>query len=275
MENLPGDKERKNILKRFFHGVLFSLSIILPGISGGTVLLVFGFYERVLADLVALRIRPYITFGIGTLTGLFLWAFFFQKLITSYPPLVYSFLLGALWASAPLVLKHNAQTLNDFLFKKIVFLLLGILSGWLFAIESPAGLLSENPQSLLMLFGAGAISSATMLIPGISGSAVLLVLGLYDDVLQILTLAKLVSLLVFAAGCTVGIWGLARVLLLLCRRYQMFFSFFTAGLILGSGRALFPPEINLMVILFAVCGAIMVSLWGRRLKSAPLKSEIN
>jgi len=261
-------------LKRFFHGVLFSLSIILPGISGGTVLLVLGFYEKVLDDLAAFRFRPYITFGFGTLTGLFLWAFFFQKLIKSYPPLVFSFLLGALWASAPLVLKHNAQTLHDLLFKKIVFLLCGILTGWLFAIKNPAELLSESPQSLIILFGAGAIASATMLIPGISGSAVLLMLGLYDDVLQLINLAKLVPLLVFATGCIGGILGLARVLLHLCRRYQMFFSFFTTGLILGSGRALFPAEINLTVVLFAVCGAVMVSLWGKKLKSSPIKSEI-
>ena len=56
-------EDRKSILKRFFQGLLFSFTLLLPGISGGTVLLILGFYEQVLADLVSLRIKPYLTFG--------------------------------------------------------------------------------------------------------------------------------------------------------------------------------------------------------------------
>ena len=143
--------------------------------------------------------------------------------------------------------------------------------GWVLAMEPPAGLSFENPQSLITLFLAGAVSSGTMLIPGISGSAVLLMLGLYEDVLHILRFVKLIPLIIFSIGCIGGVLGLARVLLLLCSRYQTFFSFFTAGLILGSGRALLPPEINFTIVLFAICGAALVSLWGVKLKSTPLE----
>lgn len=252
-------------MKSFFQGLLLGVTVILPGVSGGTALIILGLHEQVLTDLASLRIRPYLTFGLGTAISLFLWAFFFQRLLISYPPLLYAFLLGALWASAPLVLKYSKQ--GRFSWKKPVYLFAGALVGWLAAVEPLAKLTLNNTESLAVLFLAGAISSATMLIPGISGSAVLLILGLYEDILHILRYFQLLPLAVFSSGCIVGIVGLAKVLLLFYRRFQTFSVFFTAGLILGSGRTLFPSEISPAVVLAAVCGALTVSLWGRKIKT--------
>ncbi len=260
-------------MKSFFQGLLLGFAVILPGISGGTAFIILGLYDQVLTDLASLRIKPYLIFSLGTATGLFLWALFFQQLLTSYPPLLFSFLLGALWASAPLVLKYSRQTLGGFSWKKPVYLLAGALVGWLVAVEPFAKLTLKNTESLVVLFLAGAISSATMLIPGISGSAVLLILGLYEDILHILRYVQLLPLAVFSIGCIVGIVGLAKVLLLFFRRFQTFSGFFTAGLILGSGRTLFPSEISPAVILAAICGALTVSLWGGKVK-APSSGDI-
>ena len=254
-------------MKRFFQGFLLSFTIILPGISCGTVFLFLGIYEHILADLAALRFRPYLILGLGTATGLFLWSFFFQKLIDSYPPVVFSFLLGALMASAPIVLKSNSQSLRDFSWKKPVYLCAGALIGWLAAAEPLGSLTIKSSHSLIILFLAGAISSATMLIPGISGSAVLLILGLYEDVLEILSYMRLIPLTLFLTGCIAGLLGLSKVLLLLCKRYQTFFIFFTAGLILGSGRALLPPEITPGAVISAVCGALTISFFGAKIKT--------
>lgn len=250
-------------MKKLLQGMFLGLSLILPGMSGGTAFVIMGIYNQVLEDIASLNLRPYITFGLGVGGGLVIWAYFFSHLLDSWPEPSYAFLLGALWASAPLLLKDRDNRLViPFTWKRFFYLAGGALLGLLIALE-PLGMFHlGNPESLPVIFAAGIISSATMLIPGISGSAILLILGIYHEILGFLRFFTWLPLSVFALGCGLGLIVLARVISLIYKRYRPFFSFFIAGLIIGSGRALFPDNISIPVFIAALAGAFIVTKWG-------------
>ena len=250
-------------MKKLLQGIILGLSLILPGMSGGTAFVIMGMYTRVLDDISSFNLKPYLIFGIGTGGGLLLWAFVISHLLDNWPEPVYAFLLGALWASAPLLLKNRENRLNmPFTWKRTLTLLGGVIIGLVIAVEPLAVFQLGNPESFPVVFFAGAISSATMLIPGVSGSAVLLILGIYHEILGFLRHFAWIPLGIFSLGCVLGLLGLARLLKYAYLRYQHFFSFFISGLIIGSGRTLFPTEITPVVFAAALAGAYAVTRWG-------------
>lgn len=250
-------------MKKLLQGVFLGLSLILPGMSGGTAFVIMGMYTRVLDDISSLNLKPYITFGIGTGSGLLLWAFVVSHLLDKWPEPVYAFLLGALWASAPLLLKNRDNRLSmPFTIKRTLYLAGGICVGLVIAVEPLAVFQIGNPESFPVIFIAGVISSATMLIPGVSGSAVLLILGIYHEVLSFLRHFAWLPLGIFVMGCVFGLVGLARLLSVIYVRHKPFFSFFISGVIIGSGRTLFPAEINPVVFIAAIAGAFIITTWG-------------
>ena len=258
-------------MKNFLKGIVLGFALILPGLSGGTAFLIMGMYKQILRDLAFFNLRPYITFAMGAGVGLLFWAFFLSHLLNEWPELVFPFLLGALWASAPLILKINKISFSP---ERGVYLLTGTCVGWILAVEPLATFSLGETKIFLVLFLAGLIASATMLIPGVSGSAVLLILGVYHDILLFLNSFELVPLAFFTAGCIGGLFGLARLLLLAYERYKGFFSYFTAGLILGSGRTLFPAQLNLSAIIAILTGAVLITLWSRKnLKRDQIQTE--
>jgi uncharacterized membrane protein len=89
-------------------------------------------------------------------------------------------------------------------------------------------------------------------------------MDLYDDAIFAITNWQWTKIAVLAAGFTVGLFGLARLLSALYRRYQTAISFLLAGLILGSTRALLPTHFSLIPIVAAVCGAFVVFLITRK-----------
>ena len=250
-------------MKKLLQGIFLGLSLILPGMSGGTAFVIMGMYTRVLDDISSINLKPYIIFGIGTGGGLLLWAFVVSHLLEKWPEPVYAFLLGALWASAPLLLTNRENRLSiPFTWKRTLYLLGGVFIGLVIAVEPLAVFCLGDPGSFPVIFLAGAISSATMLVPGVSGSAVLLILGIYHEILGFLRHFTWIPLGVFALGCLLGLFGLARLLRYVYMRYQSFFSFFIAGLIIGSGRTLFPTHISPVVFATALAGAYVVTKWG-------------
>jgi putative membrane protein len=109
-----------------------------------------------------------------------------------------------------------------------------------------------------ILFTGGALSSAVMLIPGVPGSAVLIAMGIYDDMFFLVDALDLPSLFIFGIGGALGIFLLARLLEKYYARHQDFLSFLFAGLLLGSARTLLPQVINSGVVVALLVGALLV-----------------
>lgn len=230
------------------------LIIVFPGMSGGTVLIILGIYEKIIYDISKLRLRQHWPLVTGALVGIFAGGMIMAYLFTFYRNMTAAFLLGLLLASIKAVLKGlpgpNAM-------RKII-VVLGFAAGFLMAVE-PLDLLdkSRNVNALLLIVG-GAISSATMLIPGVPGSSVLIAMGIYDDVLFYLRELQLFPLAVFIIGCLLGIMLLSKMLAQIYDKHHITISYFFAGLIAGSSRVLFPISWDVVVVLAFLAGFVLV-----------------
>jgi putative membrane protein len=254
MENVIG--VIKNQTLPLIKGIILGMGIIVPGLSGGTIMMAFGMYEKMLEDLLKFHITPYITIGFGALIGVFTGSFVFSYLFEFHRNPTSAFILGCLLMSIPFILKRSKGYA-----KTDVSLLVigGILS---FILMGMPTLLEGGTLSGGQTFLAGFISSSTMMIPGVSGSAVLIILGIYEEMLLIINELQLLNLAIFMVGATAGLFILAKVLKAIFAKYESKILFFFSGLILGSSRILFPSELDVLSILTFLLGVGIVYKWG-------------
>jgi putative membrane protein len=108
------------------------------------------------------------------------------------------------------------------------------------------------------------------MIPGIPGSSVLIVLGIYDDILHSLATLDWINLVIFSVGTLAGIFGLANALDKFYSRYPALIGWFFSGLIIGSGRMLLPTGVGnpVSVVIAAIAGFALVWWWGDKKISA-------
>lgn len=246
------------MLSQILCGLVIGFALLLPGFSTGTLLVVLGFYDALIEDLARLRLKKYLPLAaavfVGTLLSVFIIDFLFRRYYSEISALAF----GLLLASVPLVLNLKKG-------KKIKapYLLLG-LSGFAltwFVLCGPKNFaLSLSGPGHLAYFVGGALTGATILLPGFSAGAMLVVLSLYETMLHALTTLKWLPLSFFTLGFAAGLFGAARLLQKLYRRYAYASSLFLAGLVLGSTRAFWPAALSLSFIFWALMGAIPVLL---------------
>lgn len=237
-------------------GIILGMGMIIPGISGGTIIMAFGMYEKMLEDLLKFRITPYITIGLGALLGVFTGSFVFSYLFEFHRNPTSAFILGCLLMSIPFILKRSKGYAKT---DVSLFVVGGVLS---FILMSMPTLLEGGALSGGQTFLAGFISSSTMMIPGVSGSAMLIILGAYEEVLLMINELQLINLAIFMAGAIAGVFILAKVLKALFASHESKILFFFSGLILGSSRILFPSELDLLTVIAFVLGVGLVYKWG-------------
>jgi len=277
------------LLTKVLKGTFIGTALILPGLSAGTVILILGFYREFLEDLSSLRFKPYLPMLAGAVVGVLLGVSVISYLLTAHNQAIMAFLLGMLLASVPTVLncrqkasladiplaagkeanpersgseEVTGQPKGRVTLEKIAWPvtlgIAGFLITW-FIICEPTRTLTVFPQGgLLHFFIGGTLASATMLLPGVSGSSILIILNLYDNVIFAITTWQWLKLLSMGAGFIIGLLGLARLLSALYRRYQTAISFLLAGLILGSTRILLPDQFTPGFFVFALLGALTV-----------------
>ncbi|MBN4063060.1 MAG: DUF368 domain-containing protein [Alkaliphilus sp.] len=235
-------------------GLILGFVIVLPGMSGGTVLVILGSYEKLISDLAKFKIKPYIPMLLGVVIGIYTGGRIFASLFVLYRDLMAAFLLGCLLASTKALLKDVAFMKA----RRLAFIALGLISGYYLVGDSINLSNVQTEVSWLHLIVTGAISTATMIIPGISGSAVLIIFGLYDTVLVSLKELNIANLFFFAIGALVGLFALVNLLEKVYKKHKGMLSCFFAGLIVGSSKVLLPYSINIFVILLFALGFIAV-----------------
>jgi len=224
--------------------------MILPGMSGGTVFLIFGLYENMVKDILELKLKPYIPLVIGIVGGIFLGGSIFGIFFENYRNATVAFLLGCLLASIKSVLKGSPKLNGNFL----GMLIAGAIAGAIMVGE-PLGLAVETEDvSLLAILIGGAFSSAAMIIPGIPGSSVLILMGIYDTMLFSIKELEMINLLIFGLGSVIGIILLLNILSKLYTRYKAMISYFFAGLILGSSRGIAPSTVSVGIVVLFIIG---------------------
>jgi len=249
------------VIKKLLQGAFIGVSMVLPGLSAGTVILILGFYRRFIDDLAAVKLKPYLPIFAGAGAGIFLGALTINFLLEHYGIIIMSFLYGMLLGSVPAVIaKPESKRLLP---GALLFALAGFVLTWFF-IADPARAFTALPEGgLLHFLLGGTLSSATMLLPGLSGGAVLVIISIYDEVIYALSNWQWLRLIFFSAGFLIGLFGLARLLSAIYRRYRVKVSFLLAGLIAGSTRALLPEQFSAVFFIFAALGIAVVLYFTR------------
>ncbi|MBD1581506.1 DUF368 domain-containing protein [Pseudoalteromonas sp. S16_S37] len=225
---------------------------VVPGVSGGTIAFITGIYSRFLHalksfDLDALAVLKNNGFKdfwrhvdgyflLSVFAGLLTSAASLAKLITyllaHHQILVWSFFFGLIVAS----FIHVAKQVKQWRWQTILSCIVGAVAAFVITTIAP----SEAIPHWWMFFVAGAIAICAMILPGISGSFILLLLGMYGHVLNAVTTKNITLVALFLGGCVVGLMAFSRFLSWLLDKYEQVTFSLLAGFLIGSLNLLWP-----------------------------------
>lgn len=241
----------KNALLLYAKGMAMGAADVVPGVSGGTVAFITGIYDELLRSIGAVpNAIPALLKGriaeawrtanasfllvlfAGILTSVLSLAKLISYLLEQHPIPVWSFFFGLILVSVHVV----GREIRRRKLSRLISLCLGIGFAYWITVASP---LQWNTSSVSLFF-AGAIAICAMILPGISGSFILVLLGLYPVILGAVKAMDLGVMLTFGAGCLVGLLSFARVLSWVLRRWRDLTLAFLTGLMLGSLNKVWP-----------------------------------
>lgn len=242
----------KDYLTISLKGLGMGAADVVPGVSGGTVAFITGIYEELLRSIkginfsiLQLVLKGEIKQAWEKLNGNFLLSLFIGIaisivglskiilfLLTTYPIIVWSFFFGLIAASAWLVGKGVPKIDTT----AIVTFILGAISAYLITDFSP----SETPEATWFVFLTGAIAICAMILPGLSGSFILLLMGKYEYILGALKNFDITVIITFAAGCVVGLISFSHLLTFLFNKYRTATIALLAGFMIGSLNKVWP-----------------------------------
>ena len=256
---MDGQRDAKAWLRLGLRGMAMGAADLVPGLSGGTVAFIAGIYEELLDTLGGLGLGtlrdlfkegPLVTwkrYNLGFLAALVvgigvsavLLAGALHHLLEHHPVLLWSFFFGLVAASVPFMLRDIPR--RAFAGPALVMLLTGaVIAWWLTGL--PPLMQGHHPA---FLFGAGAIAICAMILPGISGSFILVILGAYSSVIGALKSFDVVRIVAFASGALSGLLGFSKGLGWIFRRHRELAMALLSGFLIGSLRKLWPWKENL------------------------------
>jgi putative membrane protein len=242
-------KQKINI---FVIGLVMGAAEIVPGVSGGTIAFITGIYERLLSSLkhftpgllLLLKDEGFMAvwrrvdaefllllFG-GMGTSILLLATGISYLLVHEPILLWSFFFGLVLASSWLM-SRQIDRLN---LNRVAWALAGIGIGVVITGLAPI----ELAPTPMFIFIGGAVAVCAWILPGISGSFILLILGLYGFVIEAIRQLDIATLVVLAAGCSLGLISFAQVLSRLFKNRRNETLAMLTGFMLGSLVKLWP-----------------------------------
>lgn len=233
-------------VKVFLKGLAMGAADVVPGVSGGTIAFITGIYTQLLesianVDFDAIKILRrdgfkaawahingnfLLALGSGILVAIISLAKILHHLLITHPVLLWSFFFGLIIASSI----HFARTLQQWRIQEVLFLVSGAMIAGFISIASP----TEIEPTLLIVFLAGSIAICAMILPGISGSFILLLMGLYGPILAAVQTPDVALLLALAAGAGLGLIFFSRLLRWLLHHYESLLMALLTGFMVGS-----------------------------------------
>jgi len=236
----------------YLKGIAVGSADVVPGVSGGTIAFITGVYTELLDSIKAVNLQALIilfkqgpkaawkaingtflvTLLAGILTAILTLAKVIHYLLDQHAVLLWSFFFGLILASS----LHMAKQIKHWQPTTFMALFVGALIAAIISIASPTSI----EASYLNIFIAGSIAICAMILPGISGSFILLLMGLYAPVLAAVKGFQLDIMLIFALGAVLGLMLFSRLLSWLLHHYQdLMFSLLT-GFMLGALLKVWP-----------------------------------
>ncbi|MBR1686672.1 MAG: DUF368 domain-containing protein [Clostridia bacterium] len=246
-----------NFILDILRGVVMGVSNIIPGVSGGTMAVSMGIYDRIIFAVNHIvkkfkeSIKDLLPIIIGILVGLFAFAALIGHLLGTKSdtipltrlPTNFAFIgliLGGLPAIYKRVNMKKAGAFGIVLF--VIFFVIVVALPLL--VPPEARTVDHSIGIMLLMIPLGAIASATMVIPGVSGSMILMLLGYYDSVINAMNelrsgdFSAIAILLPYLIGLLIGIVSIAKLINFLLKKYPEYTFSAIFGLVIGSPVAL-------------------------------------
>ena len=246
----------------YLRGIAMGAADLVPGVSGGTVALITGIYGRLISaiasvgiDMLSLVLRGRVAEAYKAIDGNFLFllaagigtaivgfAAILNWLLLHYPLPLWAAFSGLVLASAVSLVKQNYRSWT---FRDWSFFIIGV------AIAVSVGLTQaiQMPLTPLGIFFAGSIAISAMILPGISGSFLLLLMGVYQPIIAAVVNLELVTLALFALGCGVGLIFFSKLLQRLLAVAEKATMATLFGFLLGSLVILWPWQITVSSVI--------------------------
>lgn len=216
----------------FLKGLLMGICDLIPGISGGTIAFITGIYERLMKainDVLKFKFKDLkflIILFLGIAISILIGSRVMSFLLDNYFILLISFFMGLILASGIKIIKMNKLKSN----KDIMFILIGFIIGISLMFLVPINL----TPSLVYIFLGGFLAISAMFLPGISGSFILLIMGIYTYMIDVLTNLKIKEIIIFMLGALAGAYFISKLVTFLFKKNKSNVLFFLSGLVIGS-----------------------------------------
>lgn len=233
-------------------GMAMGAADVVPGVSGGTIAFIVGIYDELINSIKSINgesLKLFFTgkwiafckhinaaFLFSIILGIGISIFSLAKvitwLLTDHPVLVWAFFFGLVLASTWFVSKD----IKEWNWKTILAFIVGAAVAYYITVATPA----ETPTNLLFIFLCGAIAICAMILPGISGSFILVLLGKYFFIMEAVKTFNIKIILVFAAGALIGITTFSRLLSFALKHFRNITLSVLTGFMLGSLNKVWP-----------------------------------
>ena len=261
-------------------GLVLGITTVVPGVSAGTIAVVFNVYDRLIA-LITPNIKKIaagwaflLPLVVGGITGIFLFSRVITLLFANHPVPTYWFFIGIIAGSIPMVYRRVRQPPSVLpapaaMVCGLVALALMAAMAVLRPAEEAAVYTVLTPPLFGLLAAGGALAALAMIIPGTSGSFLLLVIGLYRTVVQAVSDLNIAIIIPMAIGTVVGLFaGAALIRYLLVKAPRETYGA-VLGLVAGSLIVLFPGGFGsgaavLFSVLAALTGFAVSFVFGRQ-----------
>ncbi|CAM1333672.1 DUF368 domain-containing protein [Tenacibaculum aestuariivivum] len=247
------NRTNKNYFVIMLKGLAMGAADVVPGVSGGTIAFISGIYEELLESISTINLNLLKTlkkqgfkaawkqlngnFLASLFVGIFISIISLAKVISwllvSQPILLWSFFFGLVLASVIYI----AKQITNWNFIAVITLILGGILAYYITTLNP--MISENSSTLFMFF-SGAIAICAMILPGISGSFILVLLGAYKPVLQAINNRDYTTIIAIGLGAVLGLLLFSRVLKYLFTYHKNYTLAVLTGFIIGSLNKIWP-----------------------------------
>ncbi len=230
----------------YLRGLAMGAADIVPGVSGGTIAFITGIYDELIQNLKSINLNALIclknqglrafwqqingafllSLGLGLISAIALLANGIHYLLQTYPAYLWSFFFGLILASALFILKQ----ITHWHIRDILALTIGTIIASTISLATPTSI-QASPS---IIFLAGSIAICAMILPGISGSFILLLMGLYLPILEAVKNLELVTISLFLIGAATGLGLFVRLLSYLLTHYHNSLLSLLTGFMIGA-----------------------------------------
>lgn len=241
-------------IKEILKGVIIGIANIIPGVSGGTMMVSMGIYDKIIGAVNQLfhhfiqSIKTLLPYGIGMILGIGGLSFCIEYLFKNFPLQTALLFIGLIFGGLPVILRKVKGNRISLLEGELFLIFFALIIGMQLLKEGGNVELNLSIGLVLKLFLLGALTSAAMVVPGVSGSMILMSFGFYNPIIETINqfirstldgkfseMFRCVGILFpFGIGVLVGIFAIAKLIEYLLHRFERQTYFAILGLIMAS-----------------------------------------